>query len=78
MVVTLDDTYFYISYDDEEVKCLNRFEFDDCVKILLTQNQLNRFVCDETRDFGVGQKRIDKMLAYINDPKKNVWRRQEN
>ena len=47
----------------------------DCIDILLTENQKDKFSADLTIDFIVGEKRFLKFVKYIDSNNvSNVWR----
>jgi hypothetical protein len=74
--VWLDDTWYGIEFDGEDVKASGKFEFADIVDILLTEKQKEDYIGNDTsREFEVSQKRIDKMFTYINSDN-NVWRKR--
>ena len=72
--ILLDDICYHIDFDNDEIKARGYYEFSHILEILLTQNQLKRFIEDErNRKFNVRVERIDAMFAYINSPD-NHWR----
>jgi len=74
--VLFDDTWYYITVEEDEFDIKNEFEFKEILKILLTEKQQIEFTCNDTsREFKVHQKRIDKMFAYLNS-KDNMWRKK--
>ena len=74
--VWLDDTWYGIEFDGEDVKASGKFEFADIVDILLTKKQKEDYIGNDTRrEFEVSTKKIDKMFSYINSDK-NPWSKQ--
>ena len=73
--VWLDDTWYGIEINGDDVKANHKFEFAAIVGILLTEKQKEDYIGNDiNRKFEVSQKRIDKMFAYINNDR-NPWRK---
>ena len=75
--VWLDDAWYGIEFEGEDVKASGKFEFAKIVDILLTEKQKEDYIGNDTsREFEVSKKRIDKMFAYIYSDK-NPWRKRK-
>jgi len=62
-----DDTFYYITIDDEDHHLTCSYEFNECLRIILTDKQYYNFITDDiVRIFKVSKKRIDAMIKYIN------------
>ena len=71
--VLFDDTLYYIEIGDIDYQCLHQYEFYDCVKIILSKKQYEKFVGDYTkREFKVADGSISRFKEYLEN---NYWRR---
>tara|TARA_R110000772_G_scaffold135477_1_gene244060 strand:+ start:539 stop:820 length:282 start_codon:yes stop_codon:yes gene_type:complete len=73
--IEIDAICNFISTDIKSYEILHIYEMMECIDILLTENQKDKFSADLTIDFIVGEKRFLKFVKYI-DPHNvaNIWR----
>tara|TARA_R110000851_G_scaffold322802_1_gene489026 strand:+ start:284 stop:562 length:279 start_codon:yes stop_codon:yes gene_type:complete len=73
--IEIDAICNFISTDIKIYNILHIYEMMDCIEILLTENQKDKFSGDLTIDFIVGEKRFLKFVKYIDsDNINNMWR----
>lgn len=78
--IIIDDIWYNIEIDEDEFKCLHNTELDECLKILLTEKQHEKYIGETTsREFLVSDKRIEEFKDYIRDDNaNNIWRVDNN
>ena len=74
--VVFDDVLYHIDAEDTVIRCLNYYEYLECVQIALTKGtQYEDYIRIDKREFNLSKKSIDAVNKHINDTKNNVWRK---